>query len=623
MVMAPMATHLASEDGRVTEALKNYYEERAAGGAGMITLESCFISPNGRGGVRRLGLDNDSQIPGLSEVTGAIRKHGAKVCCELHHGGPQCKSDIIGEMPLCASSSYYQMGVTDPPRTVLKEEIPSIVEDYAASAIRAVKAGFDAIMLHYGHGYLANSFMSPLTNRRKDEYGGSLENRMRFPLEIIAAIRERLGEDKGFPLIVRLTAEDGLTGGIELSESLEMAKMIESASADCVNITAGIHLVMEKMVQPMAMPRGVLVPYAKAFKEVLRIPVAAVGRINNPELAEEILQKGSADIVCLGRPLIADPFFPNKVYENRTGEIRNCIACNQGCHAKLLQNDTITCFVNPRAGREKELPIEPAKEPRNVLVVGGGPAGMQAALIAAQRGHRVSVYEKNSMLGGDLFLAGKPPKKEELTHLVQTMERQLRDLGVQIHLGRELTKEDAGALKPGAVIVAAGAQPGIPPIDGARLPHVFTAQDVLRKPEMVRGNIVVIGGGSTGCETAELLAYNGCRVVVIEVLPSVAQDLESNRRRILLESLSEMGVRLLVNAKVKRITEKEVVLDGRWDETAVPADYVVLSTGVRPRGDFENLEELLSVPVFYAGSCVNPGPGIDAMREGFEKGRIV
>jgi 2,4-dienoyl-CoA reductase-like NADH-dependent reductase (Old Yellow Enzyme family)/NADH dehydrogenase FAD-containing subunit len=619
--MSPMATHLAYEDGTSSEALKDYYEERAAGGVSMITLESCYISPNGRGGIRRLGLYKDSQIPGLKMVTDAIHKHDAKICCQLHHGGPQCKSAIIGEAPLCASSSYYQLGSGDPPRTVLREEIPAIVEDYVKAAARAVEAGFDAIMLHYGHGYLTNSFMSPLTNHRKDEYGGSIENRMRFPLEIVAAIRACVGKD--FPIIAKMTAEDGLTGGLELSESLEMGKMLETASLDCINVTVGIHFVMERMVQPMAMPRGCLVPYAKAFKDVLRIPVAAVGRINNPELAENILQNDGIDLIYLGRPLIADPFFPKKVIENRTGEIRNCIACNQGCHLKLLTNETITCFINPRVGKEKEIIIEPVKEPKEIAIIGGGPAGMQAALIAAQRGHKVSLYEKDSYLGGDLLLAGKPPKKEELTNLVQTMERQLRDLGVQIHLGQALSKEDVKALAPEAVIVALGAQTSIIPIDGVHLPHVFTAQDVLKDPAKVSGDVVVIGGGSTGCETAELLAYNGIHVTVIELLPTVAQDLESSRRKLLLESLSDMGVRLLVNAKVQKITEKDVVIDWRFGESAVPADCVILATGVHPRKDFEGLEELLGVPVHYAGSCVKAGAGIDAMHEGFEKGRIV
>ena len=621
MVMAPMATHLAREDGTSSEALKDYYEERAAGGAGMITLESCYISQNGRGGIRRLGLYKDSQIAGLKQVAGAIHRHGAKVCCELHHGGPQCGSAIIGEAPLSASNAYYQKGAGDPPRAVRIEEIPLIAGDYASAALRAAEAGFDAILLHYGHGYLANSFMSPLTNRREDEYGGSLENRMRFPLQIIAAIQDKLGP--GFPLFVRMTAEDGLIGGIGLEESLAMGAMLEAALVDSINVTAGIHLVMEKMVQPMNMPRGLLVPYAKAFKDALGIPISAVGRINNPELAEEILQKGMADLIYLGRPLIADPYFPAKTAEGRAGEIRHCIACNQGCHASLLRNETITCFVNPRAGKEKELEVKPAKEPKRVLIAGGGPAGMEAALVAAGRGHKVSLYEKNAFLGGDLYLAGKPPHKEEIAFLVQTMERQLQEQGVEIHLSHALSKDEIRGLAPEAVIIAAGAQPVAPPIKGADLRHVYTAREVLTDPALVKGNVVVVGGGSTGCETAELLAVNGCRVTVVELLPAAAGDLEGNRRKLLLESLSGLGVRILVNAKTREITDEEVALDWRGEDHRLPADYVVLAAGLKAVDDFDSLEELLDAPVYYAGSCVKPGAGIDAIREGFEKGRIV
>jgi len=621
MVMAPMATHLAREDGTATEALKHYYAERAKGGVAMITTESCFINLNGRGGVRRLGLYKDSQVAGLKAVTDAVHENGALICCQLHHGGPQCKSFITGEMPLCASSSYFQQGIIDPPRTVLKEEIPVLVEEYGLAAARAVEAGFDAVLMHYGHGYLTHSFLSPLSNRRKDEYGGSLENRMRFPLEIMAEVRRRVGKDT--PMVVRMTAEDGLVGGIELSEALEMAKMFEAASADCIQVTAGLHLTMEKMIQPMTVERGALIPFAKAFKDVLRIPVAAVGRINNPEFAEEALQKGLADLVYLGRPLIADPHYARKAIEGRSHEITQCIACNQGCHHNLLQNETITCFVNPRAGKEKELPVEPAGKQKKVVVIGGGPAGMMAALTAAQRGHKVSLYEKDNVLGGDLLLAGKPPKKEELTNLVHTTERQLRDNGVDIHLGQHLSMDAIGALAPEAVIVAVGAQTAIPPIEGVDLPHVITSQNALKKPEGIKGNVVVIGGGSTGCETAELLANEGCRVAVVEMLPGVANDLESNRRKLLLESLSDMGVRLLVNAKVKKITAKEVVLDWRGDENTLPADYVVLAAGIRARTDYEQLPKQLHVPIQYVGSCINPGPGIDAIREGFEAGRIV
>ena len=623
MMMAPMATHLAKEDGSVTEELIAYYVERAKGGVAMITTESCFINQNGRGGIRRLGIHKESFVPSLKKLTSSIHEAGALVCCELHHGGPQCKSATIGEMPLCASSSYYQMGVIDPPRAVQKAEIPSLIEDYKNGARRAKEAGFDMIMLHYGHGYLANSFLSPLTNRRKDEYGGSLENRMRFPLEILAAVREAVGP--AFPIMVRMTATDGLVGGIEFPEAVEMAKGFAAGGADALQVTAGIHLVMEKMVQPMSQPRGLLADYAADVRKAVSIPVGAVGRINNPLLAEEILDDGKADIILLGRPLIADPYFPQKALAGRPEDIRPCIACNQGCNGRLHLNETITCFSNPRVGKELEWIVSQVEKPKNILVVGGGVAGMQAALTAAMRGHRVSIYEAGSYWGGQLALAGKPPHKEEITCLVDSMERHLKAYGVEMHLGVRLSAADIKAKAPDEVVVAAGSAPFVPPVEGIQGAQVFTAQQVLEQPSLVKGRIVGIGAGATGLETAELMASLGCEVTLVEMLPTVALDQENNRRRLDLESLSESGVRILVNAKVKKIGEKSVTIEWGGGETALPADYVVLSAGIRPRKELET--ELtamgLNIPVLYAGNCVKATAGIDALRGGFEAGLTV
>jgi 2,4-dienoyl-CoA reductase-like NADH-dependent reductase (Old Yellow Enzyme family)/thioredoxin reductase len=621
MMMAPMATHLANEDGSVTEALRYYYVERAAGGVAMITMESCFVNQSGRGGVRRLGIHRDSLGPGLKSVPDAIHEAGSLVCCELHHGGPQCKSSVIGEMPLCASSSYYQLGVIDPPRAVRRDEIPSLAEDYAHAAVRAKQAGFDVVMLHFGHGYLANSFLCPLTNTRADEYGGSFENRMRFPLEILTGVRKALGPD--FPIIVRMNAEDGLRGGIEYPEAVEMAKVFAAQGADCLQVTAGIHLRMEKMVQPMSMPRGLLVEYAAGIKKVVSIPVSTVGRINDPVLAEEILQSGKADIITLGRPLIADPDFPRKAMEGRAEEIRPCIACNQGCNSLLHLGKTITCFGNPRVGREADTPVTPVDKPKNVCIIGGGIAGMQAALTAAQRGHHVSLFEADDHLGGQLLLASKPPHKEEIGNLVQTTERQLASSGVDIHLGKRITIEEIKALNPDAVIVATGSIPFIPPVEGVHNSNVFTAQKVLLQPELVSGTVVSIGAGATGLETAELLASRGCKVTIVEMLPTVALDQEANRRRLGLESLGDYGVRILVNAKVKKIEDHAVTIEWNCEEATLPADYVILSAGVRPQKELMPGLESLNCPVVTVGNCARPGAGIDSLRDGFEAGRTV
>ncbi|MCR4441663.1 MAG: FAD-dependent oxidoreductase [Peptococcaceae bacterium] len=618
IVMAPMATHFANKEGRVTKKIIDYYAERARGGTGLIITESCYVIPQGRGGNQRLGIHEDGLIDGLSQLTDAVHANGAMIAAELHHGGPQVPRMVIGEMPAAASNVYYQAGVIPPPRALSKEEVKQVVAAYAAAAGRAVKAGFDALLIHGGHGYLINSFLSPVTNRRTDCYGGDLSNRMRFLLEIIGAIRDRVGDS--LPVMVRLNAEDFVEGGIRLPESLEMARMLQDAHVDCIHVTAGTHLSMEMMVQPMAIPRGVLVPFAAAIKKEVAVPVAVVGRINNPELAAKILEEGKADLITLGRALIADPYFPQKAAQGKADEIRPCIACNQGCNYQLHQGRNITCFGNPSVGKEEEWRISSAPHPKNVLVVGGGPAGMQAALTAAARGHKVVLCERNQQLGGQLYLASKPPCKDEIANLLSYMSAQLARLNVDIRLNQEIGLEDIKKMQPDAVVVATGSIPFIPPIEGVNLPHVVTAQAVLRKPEIVAGKTAVIGGGGTGLETAEFLAEKGLSVIVIEMMEDIAGDMEPTRRKLILNRLSEKGIRILIKAKVKRINPGCVVIEWLGNEQSIDADSVVLATGALPVKKLgEELREL-NLEVHFVGDCLNPRTGLDAISDGFQAG---
>jgi 2,4-dienoyl-CoA reductase-like NADH-dependent reductase (Old Yellow Enzyme family)/thioredoxin reductase len=621
LAMAPMATHYAAPDGSVTERLTTYYVERAKGGAGLIILESCYVNPLGRGGIRRLGIHKDSLIDGLSRLTEQIHGHGAKITCELHHGGPQVPRHVIGEMPVSASNRHFQAGLLPPPRTLSKTEIRDVARDYAQGVRRAREAGFDAALIHAGHGYLINSFLSPVTNRRTDEYGGSPENRMRFILEIIEAMRQQAGDD--FPIMVRMNSKDFVDGGSELEDSIVLAKRLEAATVDCIHVTGGVHLAMEMMVQPMIIPRGCLVPYAAEIKKAVNIPVAVVGRINNVALAEQILADGHGDLITMGRALIADPYLPKKALEGRVADIRPCIACNQGCNHRLHLGEDVTCFGNPQVGKEAEWTLESVANPKKVLVIGGGPAGMEAAFIASSRGHRVVLYEQNSRLGGQLYAAAKPPHKEEIENILRYMSDQLVKNQVEIHLNTKLAFEDIRAIKPEAVIVATGSKAMIPPIEGVHMNHVVTAQDILLDPAPVSGRVAVIGGGATGLETAELLSEKGFGVTVVEMMPELALDLESSRKKLILNQLSANGVRILIGAKVKKITSDGLIIDRDGAESFVEADSVVMAAGVVPIQDFNETLKSYEGDVYFAGNCHGPGAGIDAIREGFMAGRAV
>lgn len=352
IIMAPMATNFAANDGSVTDRMLDYYRERAKGGVGLIISESCYISNEGKGSLNRLGINKDEHIDGLKILTKVVHDYDVKIAAELHHAGAQAPVEVINENPISAwNESYSEKDI--PPRSITEEEINNIVKAFADAADRAIKANFDAILIHAGHGYLLNHFLSPCVNHRKDAYGGNKEKRLKILLEIIKAIRQNVGNN--FPIMVRLNGKDYIKGGLTLSETKEIALKLEEASVDCLNITAGTHTSMEMMVQPMVMPRGCLVPLAAEIKKTVSIPVAVVGRINNPQLAERILTQGKADLITIGRALIADPYFPQKILQGKSSDIRPCIACNQGCNWRLHQRKEITCFVNPSVGKKKNI----------------------------------------------------------------------------------------------------------------------------------------------------------------------------------------------------------------------------------------------------------------------------
>ncbi|MGB9714645.1 MAG: FAD-dependent oxidoreductase [Candidatus Bathyarchaeales archaeon] len=615
IVMPPMGTNFSNEDGTVTQRLINYHVERAKGGIGLIIVEGAYVEPRGKGSIRQLGVDNDNKIPGLRKLAAAVKENGAKVALQLFHGGRQSHSSIIGTQPVSASEVPCRL-TGETPRALTIPEIEELVEIFAEAARRVKEAGFDAVEIHGAHGYLINQFLSPLTNRRTDQYGGDIKKRARFLLEILERVREKVGKD--YPVLCRINGDDYIEGGIKLEEAKTIAKMLEANGVDALHVSGGIYdSPIPVTTAPMALPRGVMVHLAAGIKEVVNVPVIAVGRLDDPKLAEEILQQGKADLVSMGRALLADPYLPNKIAAGALDEINRCIACDE-CIGRLFFNEDIACTVNAALGREGEYRIEKAKVRKRVLVVGGGPAGMEAARVSALRGHEVILYEKGKKLGGQLNLAAVPPHKEEIKNLTAYLETQIRKLSVKIILGEEVTPKLVEEIKPDVVLVATGSTPIIPEnmiVDGS---NTMTAHDVLSGVASVGERVVVVGGGMVGAETAEFLAEKGKKVTILEMLKRIGIDVVPMVMMLLYSRLKELGVVMLTNAKVEKITRNSVVYEKDGEKHALETDSVVLAMGAKPN---LNLVKALEgkVPELYTiGDADKPGKALKAISDGYQ-----
>lgn len=472
IVMPSMTTRLAAPDGEVTPELIRYFAARAQGGAGLIIVEMCSPDPAGRHRARELGIYHDRFVPGLRELTFRLRAAGSRAAIQIGHAGGHTRQDVTGHAPVAPSAVPHVVQEVDTrpvvPEALTREGIRAVVQAFAEAAERAKRAGFDAVELHGAHGYLIAQFLSPLDNLRDDEYGGPLRNRARFALEVIDACRKRVGD---FPLIFRFSADEYAPGGFTLEEAKELACWLVEAGVDVLHVSAGCYRSVpsgDLMIPPMAYPEGMFLHLAGAVKGVVRVPVIAVGRLHAPEIAEMAVREGHADMVALGRQLIADPEWPRKVREGRTDEIRPCIACNT-CVDGMREGDRVKCLVNPWAGREGQRRTTAADRPKRILVVGGGPAGMEAATLLAERGHRVVLVERGGELGGQLRLAAKAPlfqnvetRASVVLKFVEFLARQLQRTGVEVKLGEMVTPRFIDELKPEFVVLATGASYRVP-----------------------------------------------------------------------------------------------------------------------------------------------------------------
>ena len=624
IVMLSMTTGYNEVDETVGDRFVNYVVERAKGGVGFIIVP---FSPSAAGSPLQPGLYHDRFIPGARRLTNEVHTYGAKIAAQFitqyhlvtNEGHPEVvgPSPVLNQMMRCV------------PKALTVEEIHHLVEEYGKAARRAVEAGFDAIEVIVAAGYLLNRFLSPITNKRWDEYGGSLENRMRIILEIIESIRKETGED--YPITCRLNVEEQMEGGHTIEDSREVVRALERAGVQAINVYTGWHESSVPTVQH-SVPKGAFVYLAEKVKSWVNIPVITANRINDPILADKILAEGKADLIGMGRALLADPELPNKAREGKFDEIVPCIACSN-CLAEILaayrnwgKPVSTFCTVNPRAGKEKEYLIEPAKWAKKVFVIGGGPAGMEAAMIAAMRGHKVTLYEKGSKLGGRLLIASIPPYKDELSVLARSLAVRTQKAGVEIKLNTEVGSKMIEEAKPDVVILATGTVPIIPDIPGVHGDNVVTAEEVLMGTKEAHGVTLVIGGGMVGCETAEFLsqcAKQVTKVIILEMLGSIATDMSSTYRPFFLARLTKIGIGMETNTRVEEITSKGVKVSQKGVDRFIEGDTVVLAIGFQP--DKRLAEELKDkvTSLYLIGDCNKPRKIKESIEEGFHLGASI
>jgi len=616
IVMPPMGTNYTTNRGYVTQRFIDYHEARAKGGVGLIILEITAPCSEGKLISHQVTIADDSYIPELRQLTEVIHKYGARVAPQLHHGGRQINEDVSGHQPVGPSPIPGPSGET--PRELTVDEIAEIVQQFGAGARRAKEAGFDGVEVHGAHQYLISSFLSSATNMRKDRYGGTLENKARFLIEILQSIRKEVGPD--YPVWVRLNVQEyGMVNGITIEESKRLVPLIIEAGAQAISVSAyGIGSYVMRGPSP-DLP-GSFVPLAEEIKKVSSVPVIVAGRLD-AEIAEQVLEEGKADLVAIGRRLIADPEWPNKVAEGRLDEINPCIGCLECLQRLMFAGSDTACAVNATVGRERECRIQPAGKVKKVVIAGGGPAGMEAARVAALRGHQVVLFEKESKLGGQLNVATIPPHKGDILPLINYLVSQIEKAGVETRLGAEATPELVMESSPDAVVIAAGGIPIIPDIPGADRPNVITASQALSGEADIRQNVVVIGGGMVGCETAHFLAEKGKRVTVIEMLRKMAADMFPIVRRRLIDGLREKKVVMLTGATCEAITEGSVmVTPAEGQKQRIQADTIILAVGYKANDDlFKTLEG--KVPEIYCiGDSSEPRRIIDAINEGYRVG---
>ena len=640
------AMHLAyTPKGEVTDRLIAFYAKRAMGGVGLVIVGGCPVDEYG-GMPSMIAIHDDSYIPGLESLTHAVKSRGAKIAAQLYQAGRYTHSSMIGGRKPFSSSAVRSKLTGETPRALELEEIPGVQDSFAKAALRAKRAGFDAVEILGSAGYLISQFLSPITNLREDEYGGPLENRMRFGIEIIQKVRKAVGAE--YPLFVRVAGNDFMEGGNTNREARLFAIEAEKAGADLFNVTGGWHETRVPQLT-MCVPRQGYVYLAQGIKSVVSVPVLASNRINDPSTGEEILRNGAADMVTMARGLLADPDLPNKAQEGKSRLIYHCVACNQGCFDSIFQGRPATCLVNPIAGREAEFKSRPAPEPKKVLVIGGGPAGMKAACTASERGHNVTLIEKEDRLGGQLLLNRLIPGREEMETVAVDLINNLKTRNVEIILGKEADERLIGEISPDAVVVATGARPVLPDIPGVDGQNVVQAWDLLDGRAGTGEKVVIVGGNAVGLETALYLANQGTlsagalhflmanraesietltellnkgikEVTVVEMTKKAGQDIGLTTRWTVTGELKRLGVQVMTETRAVGITPEGLEIERKGSIVLLASDSIVIAAGSRSENALADKLKDLSAEILVVGDAKTPRNALEAIREGFEAG---
>lgn len=623
IAMAPMGTRgLKDVDGGYSRRLIDFYTARARGGTGMIMTGAAVVNSRLEGGIAHLlpQLTGPQYLDRLCELADAMHHYGSKLVVQLTAG--LGRVNFVQDNPIQPISASVLPCFFDPSgmtRALTVDEIAEIVQSFAGAASMARMAGADGIAIQGYGGYLIDQFQSALWNKRTDAYGGDLNGRMRFSMELIAATRQAVGND--FPIIYKFTPDHYIPGGRTLDEGLEIARRLEQAGVDALHVDGGCYEVWYRVIPSMYEQSGCQIPLAEAVKPVVKIPVIAHGKLGDPALAHRVVEDGKADFIALGRALLADPDWARKTKAGQFDDIKPCISCNEGC---LRTVSYISCTVNPQVGMESVYQVKPIEREKSVLVIGGGPAGLEAARVAASRGCDVTLWEKSSELGGKLRVAAVPEFKRDLKPLLRYLTTQIDKAGVHVELNKDVTADLVKRHKPDVVIVATGSKFKLPNLPGVTMDHVMNTVELFEGAKPVGQRVAVIGGGLCGCEAAIYLAQQGKTVTIVEMLGQLmAESRNTNTILAVHALLAEHRVESWTNAKLLEVTNGGAVVDRDGNRQELPADTVVIATGYAAELRVRDALDDTAPEVVTAGDCSKSRNILNAIWEGFHAARVI